>query len=429
MTRLAPIFCLFALAGCCEHVVLPTPAPNITPQQQRVATFTQFVPVSDSKITTCTQRGGCDTHEFIGLANGLQIHYPEDLLPLVKPDSATARNTAEADHDENVGEGLRFGGFVGPFLGGAGYFLDRASVAWRDDRSVGAFDRDLSIAFMVGGAAAMIAGYVYHYQAVSGGARPPTPPSATTSATGSRSACPATRSCRARRRHSLRSNHRRLSRFADRLALAMPVVWSPALAHLAKADARLVPLIARGTARTGDRADDESGAEPRTRDRGAAAVGRGGGDDLGALPRDLSAQEVSEPARDPRHAAAAPARGRAVGREGGGGARPRATRARQQAAPRPRLAALDDAAVTAMLLPVRGIGPWSVDMFLMFALARPDVLPVGDLGIRKGMQRHFNLRKLPEADKMTKLAAPWRPFRSIASWYMWRTLEPDAVAA
>jgi len=82
-----------------------------------------------------------------------------------------------------------------------------------------------------------------------------------------------------------------------------------------------------------------------------------------------------------------------------------------------------DAEVAAMLLPVRGIGPWSVDMFLMFALARPDVLPTGDLGVRKGMQLHFRLRKLPEPDRMTALAAPWRPFRSIGSWYMWRLLE------
>ncbi|MEO7094077.1 MAG: DNA-3-methyladenine glycosylase [Polyangiales bacterium] len=84
---------------------------------------------------------------------------------------------------------------------------------------------------------------------------------------------------------------------------------------------------------------------------------------------------------------------------------------------------LDDAGVSAMLLPVRGIGPWSVDMFLMFFLARPDVLPVGDLGIRKGMQKHFNLRKLPEAKRMLELATPWRPYRTIASWYMWRLLE------
>ena len=88
-----------------------------------------------------------------------------------------------------------------------------------------------------------------------------------------------------------------------------------------------------------------------------------------------------------------------------------------------RLPMATDAEVAAMLLPVRGIGPWSVDMFLMFALGRPDVLPVGDLGVRKGMQRHFGLRKLPEADRMTRLAAPWRPYRSVAAWYMWRLLE------
>ncbi len=88
-----------------------------------------------------------------------------------------------------------------------------------------------------------------------------------------------------------------------------------------------------------------------------------------------------------------------------------------------KLPKLTDEEVTAMLLPVRGIGPWSVDMFLMFFLARPDVLPVGDLGIKKGMQKHFGLRKLPEAYRMIELAAPWRPYRTIASWYMWRLLE------
>lgn len=88
-----------------------------------------------------------------------------------------------------------------------------------------------------------------------------------------------------------------------------------------------------------------------------------------------------------------------------------------------KLPQLNDVEIAAMLLPVRGIGPWSIDMFLMFTLARPDVLPVGDLGIRKGMQMHFRLRKLPEAKKMTTLAAPWQPYRTVASWYMWRLLE------
>jgi DNA-3-methyladenine glycosylase II len=80
-------------------------------------------------------------------------------------------------------------------------------------------------------------------------------------------------------------------------------------------------------------------------------------------------------------------------------------------------------AVRAALLPVRGIGPWSCDMFLIFGLVRPDVLPVGDLGVRKGMQLHFRLRALPEAARMEKLAAPWRPYRSLAAWYMWRVVE------
>jgi DNA-3-methyladenine glycosylase II len=83
----------------------------------------------------------------------------------------------------------------------------------------------------------------------------------------------------------------------------------------------------------------------------------------------------------------------------------------------------DDARVAALLLPVRGIGPWSVDMFLMFGLARPDVLPVGDLGVRKGMQQHFSLRALPSPERMTALASRWRPYRTAGAWYMWRILE------
>lgn len=87
------------------------------------------------------------------------------------------------------------------------------------------------------------------------------------------------------------------------------------------------------------------------------------------------------------------------------------------------LVTASDDAISAMLLPVRGIGPWSVHMFLMFSLARPDVLPVGDLGVRKGMQLHFRLRSLPSPERMIHLARPWAPFRSIASWYMWRLME------
>ena len=75
------------------------------------------------------------------------------------------------------------------------------------------------------------------------------------------------------------------------------------------------------------------------------------------------------------------------------------------------------------LLAVKGIGQWSVDMFLMFGLCRPDVLPVGDLGVRKGVQGYFDLKELPKADQMAELTESWRPFRSVGSWYMWRVAE------
>jgi DNA-3-methyladenine glycosylase II len=196
--------------------------------------------------------------------------------------------------------------------------------------------------------------------------------------------------------------------------------WSAALAHLASADPRFTPLI------------DKHGPPdiaPRK-------------DPIGNLSRAIVGQQLST-------AAARTIWGRVIARYGGkppaaaailatpdadlraaglSGAKTAALKDLAQhvldkkVVPR-RLPKATDEEISAMLLPVRGIGPWSVDMFLMFSLARPDVLPVGDLGVRKGMQIHFGLRKLPEADKMMKLAAPWRPFRTAASWYMWRLLE------
>jgi len=83
-------------------------------------------------------------------------------------------------------------------------------------------------------------------------------------------------------------------------------------------------------------------------------------------------------------------------------------------------AELDDLEVRELLMQVYGIGPWSVDMFLMFSLGRPDVLPVGDLGLRAGVQALYKLPDLPTAAELTELAEPWRPYRSIATWYFWR---------
>lgn len=72
---------------------------------------------------------------------------------------------------------------------------------------------------------------------------------------------------------------------------------------------------------------------------------------------------------------------------------------------------------------VRGVGRWTVEMMLMFHLGRPDVLPVADLGIQKGAMRVYGLRKLPKPQRLEKLAEAWRPWRTVASWYLWRALE------
>lgn len=87
------------------------------------------------------------------------------------------------------------------------------------------------------------------------------------------------------------------------------------------------------------------------------------------------------------------------------------------------LLAADGDEVAKLLLPIRGIGPWSVDMFQMFALCRPDVWPTGDLGVRMGLRHFLRLRALPDPAKMEKAAARWRPYRSLAAWYMWRVVE------
>jgi DNA-3-methyladenine glycosylase II len=84
---------------------------------------------------------------------------------------------------------------------------------------------------------------------------------------------------------------------------------------------------------------------------------------------------------------------------------------------------LPDQAIIDALVQVRGIGPWTAQMFLMFRLGRPDVLPVLDLGVRKGAQAMHGLRALPDAARLERLARPWRPWRSVASWYCWRALE------
>lgn len=84
---------------------------------------------------------------------------------------------------------------------------------------------------------------------------------------------------------------------------------------------------------------------------------------------------------------------------------------------------MPDEAVIESLVQVRGVGVWTAQMFLMFRLGRPDVLPVLDLGVRKGAQKIYRTRALPDATRLEKIARNWRPFASVASWYCWRILD------
>jgi len=202
------------------------------------------------------------------------------------------------------------------------------------------------------------------------------------------------------------------------------VDWSSALIHLAAADPRLAPVIERHGAPTlvptSDAVQSLARAIVSQQLSGKAAATIWGRFLAIYGKRFPRAQRILEtPDADLRAAGLSGAKGAAI--------KDLARHVVERKLVPARLPTASDAEIAAMLLPVRGIGPWSVDMFLMFALARPDVLPVGDLGVRKGMQQHFRLRKLPEAPRMTKLAAPWRPYRSVAAWYMWRLLEPQQV--
>ncbi|MDQ6908467.1 MAG: DNA-3-methyladenine glycosylase [Chloroflexota bacterium] len=94
------------------------------------------------------------------------------------------------------------------------------------------------------------------------------------------------------------------------------------------------------------------------------------------------------------------------------------------------LADADDETFIAALLPIEGVGRWTAEMVLIFALGRPDILSTGDYGLRSAMQRHWNLPAPATPQEMERIAARWRPYRSVASWYLWRSLSnvPDSNA-
>ncbi len=88
-----------------------------------------------------------------------------------------------------------------------------------------------------------------------------------------------------------------------------------------------------------------------------------------------------------------------------------------------RLPEMTDEEVIKHLTQVKGVGVWTAHMFLMFTLKRPNVLPTGDFGIQMAMKKNYNKRKMPKPVHMEKIAKPWEPYRSIACWYLWRSLD------
>ena len=92
------------------------------------------------------------------------------------------------------------------------------------------------------------------------------------------------------------------------------------------------------------------------------------------------------------------------------------------------LVEMTDDEIVAELTKIKGIGRWTVEMLLIFRLTRPDVFPAGDLGIVKAVQRTYNLRATPDVKRLHQIAERWRPYRSVASWYLWASLGVKAGA-
>ncbi len=92
-----------------------------------------------------------------------------------------------------------------------------------------------------------------------------------------------------------------------------------------------------------------------------------------------------------------------------------------------RLPELTDDAVIEHLTQVKGVGVWTAHMFLMFTLRRPNVLPTGDYGIQAAMRKHYKKRKMPNPKQMEKIAKTWEPYRSVACWYLWRSLDIKTI--
>ena len=143
------------------------------------------------------------------------------------------------------------------------------------------------------------------------------------------------------------------------------------------------------------------------------------------VPRALPTRPSWADARaDPARQRRAAARRRPLEREAARAARPGAAkRERHRADARRGAQQMDDETLIARLTEVRGIGRWTVEMLLMFRLGRPDVLPVDDYGVRQGFAIAYRKRKLPPPKALAKYGARWAPYRTVASWYLWRAVD------
>jgi DNA-3-methyladenine glycosylase II len=178
-----------------------------------------------------------------------------------------------------------------------------------------------------------------------------------------------------------------------------------ALAHLRKADERLARII------------DQVGA--------CRFVARAEGTHFDALIRSIRYPTPEELLGTPEEKL----RAAGLSRQKLGYLRDLARHVAADSLPIDRIHELEDEEVIEALTAVKGIGRWSAQMFLMFRLGRPDVLPDGDLGIRKGVQRAYRMRKLPPPKKVLAIGARWSPYASYACWYLWRSLDGDANLA
>ncbi len=205
---------------------------------------------------------------------------------------------------------------------------------------------------------------------------------------------------------------------------ALPYDWDDAVSHLKSRDRRLARLIERSHPLRLELAHTQSLFHALTE----AIVyqqlsGRAAGTIFGRV------RAIYAPKRFPTPAdlvATPPARLRAAGLSNAKTAAVQDLARRTASRELPTLAQarrLTDDELVERLTVVRGIGPWTVHMLLIFRLGRPDVLPVADYGVRKGFALTYRKRELPTPAELTAHAERWRPYRSLASWYMWRALD------